>query len=219
MHTNRQAALGVIGRDDAQYWLFDTGKQRALIMLGAYSPELIESLSTLATMERGNVDLIIASHGLLAAVGAEWVRSHSTARVIALSTSHSAAPLSFPHELVSDLTMVEFGEDVALALEIPVQVEEDQPIEWSVTIASRRLTLVLATSQQAIPLEGSAANLVGAPALEQPHPGAMIHVSNASDSPALTENHYRAHASSPRWFRLQDDEIGLPQDSPTDYDS
>lgn len=148
--TERRPTVSVVGEDNSQVVLVDSGTARALILAGEPEESLFEELPAMMTVFRQRIDLLIgggpAIQSHVARLASRWRIRHA----LVMSTGVDAPSLPIASTVVSEAVDVELSTTVRGSVHIGHRNEwmagapAAQTPLWAIRIASGRASITIA---------------------------------------------------------------------------
>lgn len=160
--------IAVVGKDDAQLVLVDSGSARVLVLVGEPDNSLLDRLPAMLTVFRQRIDLVVGSlPALTAHIGALAYR-WSLRQAIVLNATSDAPSLPIASDVVSNSLDVTLGNSVTLEIRVGHRDEWRTPVAgtlaplWSIRVAQgdAAVSIVPDARSFAAMLPGPAAVLV-----------------------------------------------------------
>lgn len=154
MLTRGEASIRFIGRRQTIIALLDTSTERVLFVLGERDDELLANIPGLITVGKSRIDMVIATHRILASRAAREHLRVDIAPSLAIQSSESLPPIRGNVTSVTIPTSIEIGNDSSMHIEL-AGFEAEHP-DFLVTIQCRGNRLVLASGASALRMSDGA---------------------------------------------------------------
>lgn len=151
--TRSQASLRCIGRGKSILALLDTDVERALFVLGDPNERLLADVAGLTTIGGSRIDLVVATHRILAAEVARANLPLGSAQIVSVQTDASLAPILGSVHLATHAIGLTMGESTRLQIVSGAQ-SADHP-DFLVDIECRERRLLLASNAPALRMASS----------------------------------------------------------------
>lgn len=169
MLTRGEASIRFIGRRSTIIALLDTKTERVLFLLGEQDDGLLSHIPGLTTVGNSRIDLVIASHRILATAAARKHLQTETIPTLAIQASNSLPPIRGEVTSVTSSLMLNLGETTSMQIDVG-RAKDDHP-DFLVAISSHGCSLLMGSSHTALrmanhghcdllTLPGSAASIV-----------------------------------------------------------
>lgn len=140
--TRSSASIRFIGRRDTIVTLLDTGTERVLFILGAQDDELLGDVVGLTTIGGSRIDLIVATHRILATRAARTHLGGLSTPTFSIQADSSLPPIRGEISVVTGTTSLELGSSTRIRL-VPSMNSGDHPdFVTSIDCCNVRINLV-----------------------------------------------------------------------------
>lgn len=218
--TRGDVSIRFIGRQSTIIALLDTGEARAMLVLGQRDDDLLENIPGLKTVGNTRIDLVIASHRVLATHAAREHLQIDSTPTIAIQANTSLAPIR------GDITPVTSAIELEVGDAIPVRItasgsglpdlEADDP-DFVISAKYDETRILFASSDSALRLtDDGACDLLAVPgspgnvALARYKP--QLFVSNSPLKEGLLSAQMQVFRSDPMVVQIERGGIQLRDD-------
>lgn len=150
MLTRNEASIRFIGRRQTIIALMDTSTERVLIVLGERDDDLLANTLGLTTVGNTRIDLVVATHRILATQAAREHLQMDSIPSFAIQTNESLTPIRGNTSSITAPVSVELGNGSSMHIQL-TGAEADHP-DFLITIQCRNNLLVLANHTSALRL-------------------------------------------------------------------
>lgn len=214
------ASIRFIGRRSTIITLLDTGTERVLMVLGDQDDELLENIVGLKTVGNTRVDLVIASHRILATRSARMHLRIDSTQTIAIQASASLPPIRGEVTSATQAVSLDIGKQTSIQIApsaATLSSSNAHHPDFVVSATCHNTSMILASSDAALRLsDGGICDLLAVPG--SPGDVAMARINPqlfVSNRPLVEEasiTQMQVFESDPQTIRIGDGKLQIRDD-------